>query len=60
MGEECSGFLAIDPQTEKIEELQWARILVKTNGEDLLSMLEIGVEEACYSLSLSSGRSGRR
>ena len=52
MGEECSGFLAIDPQTEKIEELQWARILVKTNDEDLLSMLEIGVEEACYSLSL--------
>lgn len=52
VGEECGGFLAIDPQTEKMEELQWAHILVKTNGEDLPSTLDIGVEEACCSLSL--------
>ena len=24
--EVCGGFLAIDPQTERMEELQWARI----------------------------------
>ena len=52
VGEECGGFLAIDPQTEKLEELQWARILVKTNGEELPNVLEIGIEEVCYFLSL--------
>ena len=52
VGEVCGGFIAIDPQTKSMEELQWARILVKSNGEDLLSKLEIGVEEAVYSLSL--------
>ena len=52
VGEECGGFLAIDPQTEKLEELQWARILVKTNGEELPNVLEIGIEEVCHFLSL--------
>lgn len=52
VGEECGDFLAIDPQTERMEEVQWARILVKTNDEVLPSALEIEVEEVCYSLSL--------
>ena len=52
VGEVCGGFIAIDPQTEKMEELQWARILVKSNGEDLPSTLVIRVGEAIYSLSL--------
>ena len=41
VGKECGGFLAVDSQTKKLEELQWARILVKTNGEDLPNALEI-------------------
>ena len=52
VGEKCGGFLAIDSQTEKLEELQWARILVKLNGEDIPSVVEIGVEGVCYSLTL--------
>ncbi|RVX00250.1 hypothetical protein CK203_026628 [Vitis vinifera] len=32
-GDVCGGFLDIDPQTESMEELQWARILVKSDGE---------------------------
>lgn len=52
VGEECGDFLEIDPQTERMEELQWARILVKMNDEVLPSALEIEVEEVCYSLSL--------
>ena len=52
VGKECGGFLALDPQTEKLEELQWARILVKTNGEELPNVLEIWIEEVCYSLFL--------
>ena len=52
VGEVCGGFLAIDPQTERMDELQWARILVRTNGEDLPSSLEIRVEKSTYRLSL--------
>ena len=52
VGDECGGFIAIDSQTAKLEELQWARILVKTDGEVKPSMLEIGVEEEVYSLVL--------
>ena len=39
--EECGGFLAVDTQTEKMEELQWARILVKVNGEEFPNAVEI-------------------
>ena len=52
VGEKCGGFLAIDSQTERLEELQWARILVKLTGEDIPSMIEIRVEGVCYSLIL--------
>ena len=52
VGDECGGFIAIDPQTAKLEELQWARILVKMDGEVKPSMLEIGVEEEVYALVL--------
>ena len=52
VGEKCRGFLAIDSQTERLEELQWARILVKLSGEELPSMLEIGLEGVCYLLVL--------
>ena len=52
VGEKCGGFLAIDYQTERLEELQWARILVKLTDEEIPSMIEIGVEGVCYSLTL--------
>ena len=35
-----------------MEELQWAHILVKTNGEDLPNVLEIWIAQVCYSLIL--------
>ena len=52
VGEECGGFIAMDPRMEKMQELQWARILIRTNGEDLPSRLEISVEEKVYALAL--------
>ena len=52
VGEECGGFIAMDPRTEKLQELQWAQILIRTEGEDLPSVLEIAVEEKVYSLAL--------
>ena len=42
----------MDPRTEKLQELQWARILIRTEGEDLPSVLEIAVEEKVCSLAL--------
>ena len=42
----------MDPRTEKLQELQWAQILIRTEGEDLPSVLEIAVEEKVYSLAL--------
>ena len=71
IGEECGGFLAVDSQTEKLEELQWARILVKRNGEELPNVVEVWVEELCYSLTLwwevkpimrvaTAGKSGKK
>ena len=52
IGEECGGFLAVDSQTEKMEELQWTWLLVKCNGEELPNVVEVSVEELCYSLTL--------
>ena len=52
IGEGCGGFLDIDVKTERMEELQWARILVRIKGEKIPNMVEIWVENMCYSLAL--------
>ncbi|KAJ9683116.1 hypothetical protein PVL29_018914 [Vitis rotundifolia] len=52
IGEECGGFLVVDSQTEKLGELQRARILVKTNGEERPNEVEVWIEDFCYSLTL--------
>ena len=52
VGDECGGFVAIDPQTVKLKELQWARILVKTDDGAKPSTLVIGIEEEAYTLAL--------
>ncbi|RVX14659.1 Threonine--tRNA ligase, mitochondrial 1 [Vitis vinifera] len=51
-GCEEEGEIKNEVWTENLEELQWARILVKTNDGDLPSMLEIGVGGVRYSLTL--------
>ena len=48
----CGGFVAMDPLTERMENLRWARILVKSKGGVLPSSLEIGVEGSSYYLPL--------
>ena len=40
----------MDASTEKMENLRWARILVKTKRGELPSSIEIGVEETIYHL----------
>ncbi|RVW91418.1 hypothetical protein CK203_038567 [Vitis vinifera] len=46
------GFLDIDSQTETLEDLQWARILVKLNKEKPPNVVEVWTEEFCYELTL--------
>ena len=52
VGEACGGFLGFESQTKRMKELEWARVLIKTNGDELSSSLEIGVEGETYALSL--------
>ncbi|RVW15618.1 hypothetical protein CK203_077765 [Vitis vinifera] len=52
VGDACGGFLDVDPRTESMEELQWARILIRLDGVNIPGSLVIGVEEMSYSLSL--------
>ncbi|RVW14111.1 hypothetical protein CK203_099165 [Vitis vinifera] len=52
VGDACGGFLDVDLRTESMEELQWARILIRSDGVNILGSLVIGVEEMSYSLSL--------
>ncbi|RVW74243.1 hypothetical protein CK203_051032 [Vitis vinifera] len=52
VGDECDGFIDIDSKMKKLEELQWARILVRADGGDKPSTLEIGIEEEVFTLAL--------
>ena len=52
IGEGCGGFLDIDVKMERMEELQWARIRVRIKDEKIPNMVEIWVENMCYSLAL--------
>ena len=52
IGDACGGFLDIDSQTETLEDLQWARILVKLNEERPPNVVEVWTEEFCYELTL--------
>ena len=52
IGDACGGFIDIDHQTEMLEDLQWARILVKLNQERPPNVMEVRTEEHRYVLSL--------
>ena len=52
VGEACGGFLGMDAKTERMEELQWARIRVRRIEEKTPNMVEIWVGNMCYSLTL--------
>ena len=51
-GERVWGFCCNRSSDGDVEELQWARILVKTKGDIMPSVLEIEVEEVVYYLTL--------
>ncbi|RVX21566.1 hypothetical protein CK203_002084 [Vitis vinifera] len=49
IGEGCGELLDIDAKTERMEELQWARIRVRIKEERIPNMVDIWAENMCYS-----------
>ena len=52
VGDECGGFVAMDGPTERMEDLRWARLLVKTKRGTWPSSIEIEVEKITYLLPI--------
>ena len=52
IGDCCGGFAAVDLETENFMQLQWARILVKTEREDLPRSLQVVMGSSCFVIQL--------
>ena len=52
IGEGCGEFLDVDAKTERMEELQWARIRVRIKEDRIPNMVDIWVENTCYAVAL--------
>ena len=52
IGDYCGGFAAVDLDTENFTQLQWARILVKTEREDLPRSLHVVMGSSCFAIQL--------
>ena len=52
MGNACSGFVAVDEDTTYYRNFQWARVLVKARGRNLLGMLNVVVSFLCFAVQL--------
>ena len=52
VGDACGGFITADENTRSMRDLQWARILVKWEGEARPNVLEIEGEDESYVVSL--------
>ena len=48
----CGGFVAVDEDTANFKELQWARLLVKSEGLEWSSSLQVVVGSFCYVFQL--------
>ena len=51
-GDACGSFVAVDKDTARSRNLNWARILVRINGESTPSSLQVVVQERCFSIPL--------
>ena len=52
IGDCCGGFLDVDLEKENFTRLQWARILVKTEREDLPRSLQVVMGSSCFDIQL--------
>ena len=50
LGDSCGGLVAVDGDTTNFSQLQWARLLVKTDGKDLLGALNLVVGSLCFAI----------
>ena len=50
IGDCCGGFVAVDEDTTK--ELQWAKLLVKFEGLEWPSSLQVAIGSSCYAIQL--------
>ena len=52
IGDCCGGFIAVDENTANFKELQWARLLVRSEGLEWPSSLQVAVGSLCYAFQL--------
>ena len=52
IGDACGGFLAVNEETDRLDELGWARILVKLKKPDLPNTLEVALGGGSYRMQL--------
>ncbi|RVX20319.1 hypothetical protein CK203_004873 [Vitis vinifera] len=52
IGDCCGGLVGVDEDTKNLSQLQWARILVKNNGNFLPGTLNLVVKSFCYAVRL--------
>ena len=52
IGEGCGGFATVDEDTAAFKELQWARILVKSEGLTWPISLQVVVGSSCFAIQL--------
>ena len=52
VGDVCEGFVAMDGPTERMEDLRWARILVKTKRGVWPSSIEIEIDKTTFLLPM--------
>ena len=52
IGDCCGGFVAVDEDTTTFKELQWAKLLVKFEGLEWPSSLQVAVGSSCYAIQL--------
>ncbi|RVW64454.1 hypothetical protein CK203_061721 [Vitis vinifera] len=52
IGDCCEGFLAVDEDTAKFKELKWVRLLVRSEGLEWPSSLQVAVGSVCYAIQL--------
>ena len=52
LGDSYGGFVAMDNNTTNFEQLQWAKLLVRTEGKDLPESLQLVVGSSCFAIQL--------
>ena len=52
LGDSCGGLVVVDGDTTNFTQLQWARLLVKTDGKNLPRSLHVVVGSLCFTIQL--------